>query len=38
MKILYPDDTGESNDDMSLSGIFSKMFGNWVHQQSIAHM
>lgn len=38
MKLISPDDSGESNDDMSLSEFFSKMFGNWVHQQSIAHM
>ena len=31
MKILYPDDSGESNDDMSLSGIFgTKMFNSWI--------
>jgi len=35
MKLLSPDDTGESNDDLSLSGIISNAFNSWMHQQSI---
>ncbi len=38
MKFLSPDDSGESNDDMSLSSLFQNMFSSWMNQQSIARM
>jgi protease-4 len=38
MKLLSPDDNGESNDDMSLSSLLQGMFNSWMNQQTIAHM
>lgn len=38
MKYLYPDESGESNDDMSLTTLFHTMFTSWVHQHTIAKM
>lgn len=32
MKLLSPDDTGEPNDDMSLSDMLGSIFNNWVSQ------
>ncbi len=34
MKLLSPDDTGESNDDISLSGILGNIFSNWLLQHA----
>ncbi|MFI5333532.1 MAG: signal peptide peptidase SppA, partial [Candidatus Babeliales bacterium] len=38
MKLLSPDDSGESNDDMSLSNMLQSMFNSWMNQQTIARM
>jgi len=38
MKLISPDDSGESNDDMSLSSWIQSMFNSWMHQQTIAQM
>ncbi len=36
MKFLSPDDSNESNDDLSLSALFNNLLSNWLKQQTIA--